>query len=115
MKKDILKEYSKLTPPNSIFVFAEEFLPTPTDEDYSNGGINRYFVRKINETSIIEVDRQNYKSTTPMLYEKAELWWMISGYVDEVVSKNKKTLKSSRDVMPGLEKKLINPVQFFKN
>lgn len=115
MKKDILAEYSKLNPANSIFVFAEEFLPKPSPDDYSDGGINRYFVRKINESSIIEVDRQNYKSTTPMLYEKAELWWLISGYLEEVVSKNKKTLKASRDIMPGLEKKLINPSQFFKH
>lgn len=115
MSRNILKEYSKLSPPEVEFVFAEEFLPKPTTPDYNHGKIARFFVKKINEVSIIEVDRQNYKSTTPMLYEKAELWWMISGYFDEVVSKNKKTLKASRDIMPGLEKKLINPSQFFKH
>jgi spermidine/putrescine-binding protein len=114
MKKNILKEYTKLNPPSSEFVFAEEFLPKPNESDYIDGGIERFFVKKINENSIIEVSRQNYKATTPMLYEKVELWWNISGYLHEVVEKNKKTLKASKLIMPGLEGKLINPSQFFK-
>jgi len=115
MKRDILKEYSMLDPLRSDFVFSEEFLPNPTDEDYSDGGIQRYFVRRINESSIIEVNRQNYKSSTPMLYEKAELWWIITGNLDDAVFKNTKTLKASRNIMVGLENKLINPSQFFKH
>lgn len=115
MKRDILKEYTKLSPPDSTFVFAEEFLPKPDQSDYTAGKIERFFVRKINETSIIEVDRQNYKLTTTMLYEKAKLWWYISGDLKEVDAKNKKTLKQSRSIMPGLEGKLINSTQFFKN
>jgi len=114
MKKNILKEYAKLNPTTKDFVFAEEFLPKPTDRDYEDGGISRFFVRKVNETSIIEVNRQNYKETTPMLYEKVELWWEISGRQEEVISKNKKTLTVSRKVMPGLEEKLINPSQFLR-
>lgn len=115
MNRNIIKEYSKLNPPASSFVFAEEFLPKPDDSDYKEGKIERFFVRKINETSIIEVDRQNYRSTTPMFYEKSNLWWYISGNIDDVESKNKRTLKQSRKIMPGLENKLINATQFFKH
>jgi hypothetical protein len=115
MKKNILNEYSRLNPPSSDFVFAEEFLPKPNQRDYDSLGIVRFFVRKINETSIIEVNRQNYKESTPMIYEKAELWWEISGQLDEVITKNKKTLIASRTIMPGLEGKLINLSQFFKH
>lgn len=115
MSRNILKEYTKLNPPESEFVFAEEFLPKPDESDYKDGKIERFFVKKINETSIIEVGRQNYKATTPMLYEKSKLWWHISGNLDDVESKNEKTLKQSRSIMPGLEGKLINSSQFFKH
>lgn len=114
IKRDTLKEYSKLNPPKSDFVFAEEFLPKPSDRDYKSGGIDRFFLKKINETSIVEVNIQNYGSTTPMLYEKISLWWRISGPISEVRSVNEKTIKKSQSMMPGISGKLINPLQFFK-
>lgn len=114
MNRSILEKYAKLNSDQKIFVFAEEFFPKPTTSDYELGGFERFFVKKINETSIIEVTRQNYQDITSVLYEKVKLWWEISGNVDDVITKNKNTIKSSRTIMPGLEDKLINPTQFFK-
>ncbi len=114
MKRSISEKYAKLNTDQKNFVFAEEFFPKPNGSDYEAGEFERFFVKKINETSIIEVTRQNYQDTTSVLYEKVKLRWEISGNLDDVVNKNKNTIKSSRTVMPGLEDKLINPSQFFK-
>ena len=42
-------------------VYPIYFKPFPKNKDYSSGYINRYFVQKINDLTITEVDKNNYK------------------------------------------------------
>ena len=68
--KNILVQYSKLRPISLNFVYAEEFLPSPSKSDYDEGVITRYFVRKVNDPAIIEVDLANYESVSSALYSR---------------------------------------------
>ena len=123
--KNILVQYSKLRPVSLKFVYAEEFLPSPTAEDYESGQITRYFVRRVNNPIIIEVNLQNYESVSNELYGRVDLEWTISGPKNDVYvlgkiqlsgveEKNSRSVRDASKVMSGIENKLINPSQFFR-
>jgi hypothetical protein len=109
MKSDFIKRYEKLNSFPYDFVFAEEFQPSPTESDYKLGEIERFFLTK-HSGEITEVGRVNYKSSSPIIYTKTEIRWIIVGEKSEVYRKNLKTIKKV-----GLEDKLINPLQFYKS
>jgi hypothetical protein len=124
--KNILVQYSKLSPISLNFVYAEEFLPSPSKSDYDEGVITRYFVRKVNDPAIIEVDLANYESVSSALYSRVDLEWVISGPKNNVYfegkiqlsgasEKNAKSVTAAAKSMNGIENKLINFSQFFRS
>lgn len=60
------------------------YVPKPTDVDYKNGYITRYFAKKVNENKIIETTNDAYKQSNNPLYKVVELRWKISGPKDDV-------------------------------
>lgn len=67
--------------------------PIPTTEDYNNGYINRFFLKKANENFIFEISYLNSKNINPNLYKLVELKWKISGplknvYKNGILDKN---------------------------
>ena len=124
--KSILTSYSKLNTVPPTFVYAKEFLTAPSDSDYKRGFFVRYFVKRVNDGVIIEVNRENYESITAALYESVDIRWEIAGTKNNVYSngklqssgvteKNTKSIKTAEKVMPGITNKLINPTQFFRS
>lgn len=53
--------------------------PIPTVQDYADGYIKRYFIKKINENSILEVSYLTTSSINANLYKTVEVKWKISG------------------------------------
>lgn len=85
------------TPPpsNPIQIF-----PTPTEQDYKIGEIQRYFVKKINEEKYIEIDKNSYISYNTqelnvnfILYSPFQFPWIITGKRSEVYNINRKTIQ----------------------
>jgi hypothetical protein len=67
--------------------------PTPTAEDYTNGYINRYLVKKVNENFIFEVSYITTQNINTNLYKFVEVKWRISGpksnvYKNGILDKN---------------------------
>ena len=69
--------------------------PLPKDEDYQRGEFIRYFVKKINEFYILEINKDDYtaiknkdKQWLYYIYEPFELKWKIIGEYDFVVHSN---------------------------
>jgi len=110
------------------------FLPLPTDDDYSNGSIIRYFCRKSNDlkspiTEISKTDFQilnEYKNNfMSILHTTHSLRWKISGRKDDVYDSNniriysgvydinKRTLVESEKVFPDITSYLSNLLQFY--
>jgi hypothetical protein len=58
--------------------------PTPSDEDYTNGYINRVFVKKVNENVIHEVPYLYKVSVNQYLYKTVQVKWKITGPKDNV-------------------------------
>jgi len=70
--------------------------PTPTEKDYQNGEILRFFASKVNDHTIIEIDVDQYKlyqnqapSTQFRLYQTFNLFWQITGKKNEVYNTNR--------------------------
>jgi len=78
--------------PSSIF-------PTPTEKEYEREEIQRYFLKKINEISYIEIDNDQYKKYIKKLnvvnfelYLPFSLPWIISGNHKSAYEVNQSTV-----------------------
>ncbi len=110
---------------NLNVTYAEEHFVNPMEDDYRNGQITRYFVKKVNDLKIIEVSDESFDSCSDFLYQKVSLIWMLSGPRNSVYFKgilqstgvsenNTFQLKLIEKTMPGVIDKLNNPLQFYK-
>ena len=103
------------------------YIPNPSDSDYTNGYIRRYFVQRGNdksspifEVSLLEYERILSKPT----YIGVSIKWRISGPIsqiemDSVVDKgiresNRIAISLVNDKMPNLKIYLPNLLQFHK-
>lgn len=102
----------------------------PTVNDYKAGFFRRYFLKKFNETLIIEVDSKQFnlwKSSVidRNLYNGVEMLWFISGPIEDtyekqikivgVYSKNQKQLALAAQRMPELATRLNNLIEFYSD
>lgn len=85
--------------------------------------INRYFISKVNDYEIIEIDKHQYdlyqrKLLDTNLYSAVMLKWYIAGNINDmpmkpgVVSKNEMSVKVAEDTIPNLSKYLTNLTEF---
>lgn len=101
---------------------------SPTLNDYKLGFFRRFFLKKFNETLIIEVDSKQFdlwKSSVidRNLYNGVELLWFISGPIEDtynkqikivgVYSKNQKQIAIAAQKMPELTTRLSNLIEFY--
>lgn len=98
--------------------------PRPSDDDYSNGFIFRYFVQKRNDPagSIIEIDKEQYdginRSNGPGINEnvwrKLTIAWYIRGDGNSVAALNSNTLHKAAVNFYGLIQYVKNTIEFLK-
>lgn len=113
--------------PTSMTIF-------PTEKDYLNGYMIRYFIKKRNDINSIvyEVDKKTYdsmgvnSSINIDLYYSVFLKWKITGPVNDihddsgsikspgVIDTNEKTINEYKKQIPGIENILSNLTQFYK-
>jgi hypothetical protein len=71
--------------------FPKTIVPTPTNIDYENGFIDRYFTQKVNEKNgfVFEIDLDEYFDLIENPYWILEkMTWRITGPIDAVYSMN---------------------------
>jgi hypothetical protein len=73
------------------------FYPTPSQNDYQNGSFTRYFAKKINNLSFIEIDSTTYSAISSNnseylweLYNVIEIPWQLTGDKNQVYETNRK-------------------------
>jgi len=95
------------------------------DSDYKNGFAYRYFVHKINDTSIIEVSSKNYNNIQKNLFNKVIVTWHLIGpernvyvngklYEQGIYEKNFKEISVAAQTMPSLKNFITNYTQYSK-
>jgi len=92
-------------------------VPNPTNDDYKNGYIRRYFIQKANDNTayIYEVDSSNFLDFQSSPYFKTStIRWRISGSTDEIRESNSKSIKIGMKEISSLHLYLPNTLQFSK-
>lgn len=104
-------------------------VPSPTDDDYSSGIIDRYFAQKVNDSNgfVYEIDLNTYNELKLNPYWIIEIVkWRLSGPLESVYDDNGKLIdkgvKNSniasiaygQKTIKNLNLYLINILQFYK-
>jgi len=106
-------EYFQLKKTNlSKVTYLPTYSPTlPTQQDYANGEMRRYFCKKTNEIIYLEVSKDTYDKLVSQdsqilwqLYQPFNLPWQLSGSKEQVYKTNKNIveLTSVRQKLPML-------------
>jgi hypothetical protein len=105
------------------------FLPNPSDSDYSDGFIDRYFIQKANDKTspVFEVGNDVYNNLlSNSFWSKVKLKWRIKGQLEPVFNdkgilidpgvrnSNLNEITKNQKSIPPLKTYLINPLQFYK-
>lgn len=124
MYKDLIKNktiYSLDTP--------KTIVPTPTDNDYSNGIMDRYFAQKVNDANgfVYEINLDTYNELKLNPYWIIEnIKWRLVGPLDVVYDENGKltdkgvknsniaSITEGQKTIKNLNLYLINNLQFYK-
>ena len=113
----INSEYNRLNPTPEILITPSYNSPTPTIQDYQIGEFRRYFCKKANEISYLEIDKNTYDKLiakdpqyTWQLYVPFNLPWKLTGVQEEVEKTNRNIveLTSQRLRLPRLGDYLNN-------
>ncbi len=108
----------------SYETYPNYYKPFPSLKDYLKGYINRYFVQKINDLTITEVNKEKYNSISKNYYNKLVIQWIIFGpknnlYNNKILDRkgvqeqNIQTLVENEKLMKGLKIYLNNPLEFW--
>ena len=107
----------------------ETFLPQPSEQDYIDTKIKRYFIQKANDkiSPVFEISSDTFKELLQNGYwSKVELEWRIKGELEPVFNEkgmlidmgvrnfNLNQIAKFQKTIPPLRSYLINPTQFYK-
>lgn len=107
------------------YVYPKFYTFIVSDYDYQNEFAYRYFVHKINDTSIIEVSSKNYNNIQINLFNKVIVKWNLIGparnvyvngklYEQGIYEKNLQEINEAAKTMPLLKKFITNYTQYSK-
>lgn len=125
MYKDLIKNktFYSLSTPNTI-------VPTPTEDDYTIGSIDRYFTQKANDINgfVYEITSDKFEELNENPNWNTEIVvWRISGPLDAVynekgditdkgvINSNKTSLFISSNKLKNIGLYLPNVLQFYKS
>lgn len=92
------------------------------------GLIQRYFIKKINSSNIIEIDQQQYndwvnQKIDRVMYVAVNIPWYVTGEIPDIIrngvtisgvqSKNKQSIMSVYNQMPELVSYLTNLIEYY--
>lgn len=101
------------------------YYPTPTEEDYRAGFLDRYFVQDKRDMRIIEVSKQGYtQAKARKVFKRITLKWVIKGPADDQIigkymypgaeAQNKNIVEIAERLMKGLKTYIKDYRQFVK-
>jgi len=110
----------------SFLFFPTIHIPKIEKNDFENGFILRFFLKKVNDKFITEIDNNQYDlfSTSPF-YKTTSINWKITGprnniikdgrvEIEGVEDHNLKEIQTAELTLQGMKQKLTNPLQFWR-
>ena len=111
-------KYINITKQSPVAPYPPTYSPTfPTQQDYTNGEMRRYFCKKTNEVIYLEINKKTYDKLIGhnsqilwQLYIPFNLPWQLTGDKEQVYKTNKNIteLTSVRQKLPMLAEYLKN-------
>jgi hypothetical protein len=125
---DLIKKYKNLKNVVVNTKIPRTFFPKPTQDNYNEGIITRYFVqlRDTPGSPIFEVDREIfYKFNNSNFYRGVKINWRISGNLEDeftpqgaltpsVINSNKRSIIEAEKILPDINLYLVNLKQFYR-
>ena len=112
--KEIVKDYTpELTIPDPYFL-------QPSQEDYDNGFVERYFYKRKGSTTINEISKKGFGNLNSPYYQKLKLKWKITGPLNDtteetgIIDTNRRTILLYQNEFTGLERYLTDLQQSAK-
>ena len=109
--KEIVPDYKpELTIPDPYFL-------QPSQEDYDNGFVKRYFYKRKGSTTINEITEKGFGDLDSPYYQKLELKWKIAGPLNDtpeetgIIDTNQRTILLYANQFEGLERYLTDLTQ----
>ena len=108
-----------------FFVYPKIYNLIVTQNDYDNGYIIRYFVKKINDSKVIEVSENNYNQISSQLFSKVMVEWKLTGpliniyvngklYEQGIYESNLEKTNLAAKTIPELKNFITNYTQYSK-
>lgn len=114
LEKELYKQISRM----EKLRFVKDIVIKPTEKDYKDGIMDRYFFRQVNnpKARIVEVDKRQWNSfSNEPFYKKVSLQWRITGKPEIIVDSNLRSIIIADKILFGIKKKLENNLlQFYK-
>ena len=112
--KEIVPDYKpELTIPDPYFL-------QPSQEDYDNGFVKRYFYKRKGSTTINEISKKGFGNLNSPYYQKLKLKWKITGPLNDtteetgIIDTNRRTILLYQNEFTGLERYLTDLQQSAK-
>jgi hypothetical protein len=109
----------------SNITYPNHAIASPSETDYKNGYVVRYFIQKINTKEIFETSADSYETTNGILFNKIQFNWIIAGSQHNIIQNsvvirrgvyetNRQTIKDVDTMMDGIKKYLTDYLQYYK-
>jgi len=123
----LVAAYKQLAAPETAYQSVQPVRLEITAQNRSDGFIMRYFMKKINETLIVEVSKEQYdayqnRQIDNNMYVAGAVKWQITGPIESVITPyrkpgvvelNTKAVASLKKTMPGIAAKLNNLTEYY--
>lgn len=129
-KNSLLEQYKKIKTVKTDFLQPQTYSVIITEQDRKLGYINRYFVKKVNEQTIIEINAEQFELLSSNkidsnLFISTMIEWSITGPLENsyangttilgVKTKNYKTIVDAENILQGIISKLTNLIEYYSD
>ena len=112
--KDVVEDYER------NLVLPDPYFLQPTQEDYDNGFVERFFYKSKGSNTINEENKDGFSELESPYYQKLKLKWKISGPLNDtpeekgIIDTNQRTILLYAGQFEGLDRYLTNLQQAAK-
>lgn len=123
IESETAKQYKRIKTVQTKFESPNVVVPIINNSDRVNGYVTRYFLYKLNQQQLIEIDLPQYtkwqsKSIDNNIYYAFKLTWWISGPIDDIYSNGvltKGVVTKNIELLRQLEPNVPEIFTFFTN
>lgn len=121
-------KYRELKEYNLAFQQPKQMPCTPNRDNIAQGYITRYFISKVNDNTVVEVNDEQFQKwkqgqVDRVLYAATTLDWAISGPLQDVITngitipgvitRNRKAIATATKQIPSIQTYLSNLTEFY--